>query len=447
MLERHSFIKDSRGSVAIVFTLTTMAVVGLVGGAIDYGRWLNARDQTQHAIDAAILAGGRILQTSGGDETAAFQAAQQYYDQMKSRWLSRDTVSFAVVDSGTAVRAAGTAFITTPFLSAVGISEVPVITAGKAVVAAGGNAKKSLEISLMLDVTLSMWGQKIEDLKLAAKELIDILVWEDQSEFTSKVALVPFSETIYLGSYATSIRSAVAPDYNASTKQVSTESGSNPTFTKTSACVAERVGANAFTDAPPTSDADKPMPVYRRSSNSCGHDDPIIPLSNDKATLKSSIDAYEVNGVTAGHLGTAWAWYMLSPDWGHLWPSASRPAPYGTAKLQKIAVLMTDGEYNTQYCRGVKDRDSFAFSSDSINCSSPNGNSTDQARALCTNMKAAGITVYTVGFDLGDNQTAIETLRECATSPDAFYNTTTGDELRQAFRDIALKISTLRLVE
>jgi hypothetical protein len=32
-------------------------------------------------------------------------------------------------------------------------------------------------------------------------------------------------------------------------------------------------------------------------------------------------------------------------------------------------------------------------------------------------------------------------------SPEDFYNATTGDELRQAFRDIALKISTLRLVE
>jgi hypothetical protein len=62
-------------------------------------------------------------------------------------------------------------------------------------------------------------------------------------------------------------------------------------------------------------------------------------------------------------------------------------------------------------------------------------------------MKAAGITVYSVGFDLGGNETAIDTLRDCASSPEDFYNATTGDELRQAFRDIALKISTLRLVE
>jgi hypothetical protein len=62
-------------------------------------------------------------------------------------------------------------------------------------------------------------------------------------------------------------------------------------------------------------------------------------------------------------------------------------------------------------------------------------------------MKAAGITVYTVGFDLGGNQTAIDTLRTCATSSEHFYNAKTGDELRLCFRDIALKISTLRLAE
>jgi hypothetical protein len=59
-------------------------------------------------------------------------------------------------------------------------------------------------------------------------------------------------------------------------------------------------------------------------------------------------------------------------------------------------------------------------------------------------MKAAGIEVYTVGFQL-DNQTAVKTLSSCATDSSHFYNSTTGDALKAAFRDIALKISTLYL--
>ena len=63
---------------------------------------------------------------------------------------------------------------------------------------------------------------------------------------------------------------------------------------------------------------------------------------------------------------------------------------------------MTDGEFNTAYCQGVISRDSTSPgpSSDRINCDAPNGNSFSQSRSLCTNMKATGILVYTIGFDL-----------------------------------------------
>ena len=60
-------------------------------------------------------------------------------------------------------------------------------------------------------------------------------------------------------------------------------------------------------------------------------------------------------------------------------------------------------------------------------------------------MKAKGVEVYTVGFQLGGNQTATDTLSSCASDASHFYNSTTGDALKAAFRDIALKISTLYL--
>ena len=47
---------------------------------------------------------------------------------------------------------------------------------------------------MMLDITGSMSGQKLTDLKTSASDLINIVVWKDQSKFTSKVAIVPFSE-------------------------------------------------------------------------------------------------------------------------------------------------------------------------------------------------------------------------------------------------------------
>ena len=65
-------------------------------------------------------------------------------------------------------------------------------------------------------------------------------------------------------------------------------------------------------------------------------------------------------------------------------------------------------------------------------------------------MKAAGIEIYTVGFAFdeltGDERSVAEdTLRSCGTDIEHFYNTLSTDQLRSAFRDIAMKMSTLYL--
>jgi hypothetical protein len=80
-----------------------------------------------------------------------------------------------------------------------------------------------------------------------------------------------------------------------------------------------------------------------------------------------------------------------------------------------------------------------------------NGCSTTQARALCDAMKKKAnatdpnITIYTIGFQLGGNQTAIDTLNQCASEPGKFYTAENGEQLKQAFRDIAIKLTSLYL--
>ena len=137
----------------------------------------------------------------------------------------------------------------------------------------------------------------------------------------------------------------------------------------------------------------------------------IFPLTNDVTTLKRRIDKLDTAGSTAGHLGTAWAWYLLSPKWNSVfqtaYPTSSAAAPYsdlttlnskGQPKVRKIAVLMTDGDYNINYCKGVEAKNS--DQSPDINCNSENGKALSQATSLCTAMKApvngGSIEVYTV---------------------------------------------------
>ena len=163
---------DCSGNVAIIFALTTVVMLMAIGAAIDVGRWLHARDQTVAAIDAALLAGGRALQTNSQDAATALATARKFYaENVTSRLpVTDDSISFNVTDDGTAMTASGTAYIKTPFLQVANIDKLPLISTAtsqfsKAEIAIGGNGGENIEIAMMLDVTGSMAGQKIQDLK------------------------------------------------------------------------------------------------------------------------------------------------------------------------------------------------------------------------------------------------------------------------------------------
>src|ERR1044072_8632072 len=89
---------DRSGNVAITFAMMAVVLMLAVGAAVDIGRWLHARDQTVSAVDAALLAGGRYLQTKPNDNAGAVAAAQKFYAQKIATRLPvlSDSVSFAV---------------------------------------------------------------------------------------------------------------------------------------------------------------------------------------------------------------------------------------------------------------------------------------------------------------------------------------------------------------
>lgn len=217
-------------------------------------------------------------------------------------------------------------------------------------------------------------------------------------------------------------------------------------------CVSERT-TNPFTDdAPSTTLLGR---VYHAASPMASTTNPcmtptITPLSADKTTLHAQVAALTAGGSTGGHIGIAWGWYLVSPNFGSLWPAASAPAPYGEDHLFKIVILMTDGEYNSSYCNGVISQDSTSgsgSSNDHMNCNAPNGHAYVQSAALCTAMKADGkdVIVYTVGFDVVNSVNAQNLVSQCATDGEHAYYPNTGAELKTAFQLIAQEISQLRL--
>ena len=174
-------------------------------------------------------------------------------------------------------------------------------------------------------------------------------------------------------------------------------------------------------------------------------DNEVMPLTTHKSNLRDRIDALEAYGATGGALGTAWAWYLLSPNWADIWTGPATPRPYseltqiqsnGSPLLRKVVVIMSDGVFNT--LRGWKDQNQQTVS--------------DHAKQLCTNMKAQGIEIFTVALALNELPTAEraiaeDTLRSCGTDVHHFYDTLTVDEMRAAFRDIAVQLTALSLTE
>ena len=431
---------DDAGGVTIPFGLMMIAVVMIVGLSVDYGKALRGRDRMQDAVDAAALAAGRSWQMNQNAATAA-QVAQDYYSASKPTdfQTSLTTTTLDTINQTVTLVAQGS--IPTPFMSIAGkkFSQMAISAHTQASLQMGGNGQNSLEIAMMLDTTGSMGSDdgtghsKISTLRTAAANLVNLVVWQDQSQHYSKIAVVPFSEGVNVGStYAPLVRGTPASTY--------TFNGNNY---KLSTCVTERTGSDAYTDAAPGSG--NWAGVEYTSNGSCPETTQLIPLTNDKSQLIAAISGLQANNSTAGHIGTAWAWYALSPNWANVWPAVSAPSAYGTSGVQKIALLMTDGMYNTQYCNGVKD----ANSGGPINCNSPNGSSINQALSLCRGMKQRGITVYTIGFryDPAEAATAEATLQQCATDPSHYFNATDGTALQQAFTAIALQITSLRLTQ
>lgn len=210
-------------------------------------------------------------------------------------------------------------------------------------------------------------------------------------------------------------------------------------------CVSERTGAEAYTDVAPSTAF-----VGRVYSSNC-NSQPIMPLTSVRSDLESRIGALRASGNTAGQIGIAWGWYLVSPNFGSIFTGDGQPAPYNTSETLKAVVLMTDGEFNAPYCQDVA-ANTGGSSTSRIYCPATNGSPFQQSVKLCEGMKAQNIVVYTVGFGLDRDRggsgvdTAIEVMETCATNKDThFFMATSGTDLKDAFKAIGRDITRLRI--
>ncbi len=414
------FGSDDRGAVAITFGVMAMALFFMTGVAVDYSRVMNVRGRLVEAADAAVLAAGKAL-LAGQSESAIETLALTYFREnvkniSESAEIGEPTISIDVTTGAVNLDVQATVDMTLTGLG--GFPTQDVAIESQAVF-----STRDIEIGMALDITGSMCdgnrqpcttGVKISGLKNAFETFANRLM-PDSFDSVQKVriAVAPYSQSVNLGSYASNVGG-----YTAGNTWATERNGGG---------YSDELGAFHFGRH---GDRDVDSTEGRADFNTASRPrSAIIPLSDDKAALVSAVRALEARGGTAGHLGTQWAWNLVSDKWGAAL-GGTAPASYSDVadgKVIKAVILMTDGIFNTAY---------------------HGGKSSDQAVALCSAMKAKGVTVFTVGFGLGGNATALNTLRSCATPGNGYFaDASNAEELEQAFNNFASKLSELRITK
>ncbi|MDX2259559.1 MAG: pilus assembly protein [Hyphomicrobiaceae bacterium] len=413
----HRFAGNRDGGVAVLFGLMVVALLTTMGVAVDFSRILHTKARLVAAADAASLAAGRALLDGRLSDADIIALAQSYFTENVGATgpdfgtVAIPTVGINRTTGEVRIDVAATVPMTLMQLAGFDQVAVPVASSTKF-------EEQDVELSLALDVTGSMDAPgKMDALKDATKDLIDIMLPDGGTTNDVRVALAPYSSGVNAGSY---VRAA--------------------TGQSTHTCTFEREGADQTSDAAPA------MGNYLKvrgdagiwSSATCPTAT-VTPLSDDKAALKSAVDGYRPTGSTAGHLGAQWASYLISPNWSGVFGAASAPAPFYDDKTVKAVVLMSDGLFNTVGGRNYGDNSTQARQSQAM------------AVAVCDALRAKSVMVFTVGFRLDDiasatnRNAAAATLADCAGSSERYFDARDAAELRAAFQQIANQLNNLRL--
>jgi hypothetical protein len=142
--------------------------------------------------------------------------------------------------------------------------------------------------------------------------------------------------------------------------------------------------------------------------------------------MSSLVDQMYPNGNTNQPIGLVWAWLSLVGG-GPL----TAPAKDSNYQYQDVIILMSDG-LNTQ--------DRWYTNQNQID----NRMSDSAGNGTCANIKAAGITIYTIQVNTGGDPMST-LLKNCASSTDKFWMVTASSGLGTVFNQIGTNLTKLRV--
>lgn len=163
------------------------------------------------------------------------------------------------------------------------------------------------------------------------------------------------------------------------------------------------------------------------------------------AQVTSYMNGLQTAGWTYLDIGMLWAGRLISPT--GLFRSENSEAENG-GSISRHLIFMTDGEIETfrenYEAYGLSALDQRRTSAGSVPTNAQQTQIvSDRLDALCSVVKAKGITIWTVAF--GTELT--NQLRSCASGNDRAFSAQNTAQLNAAFEDIASKIAQLRLTD
>lgn len=392
-----------------------MIVMGLT---LDFSRTEGAANNVQFALDGAALAASAEMKR-GVDDKKIETAAKVFFDaSIKANQVPATCGPVIVkVDRNTyTVETSVTCTQPTTVSGLVGLEKLTFTRRANTTYGVG-----KLDVVFMFDTSGSMGNQgRMSDLKAAAKDAVDIILASPvEKEGDVRIAISTYATSVNVGdTYFKAVTDQDPDKWECSKwKKKKGKWTCKNWYQVSSTCVTGREGTHKYTDSAPGSSA-----WIEYDTTDC-NSATITPLTDDKDTLEAQINALPTSGSTAGHLGIIWSWYLISPNWSSIWPDGSDPFPYDEPDLTKVAILMTDGEFNNDYMS--------------------NGNSFDHAKKYCDSMKASGVVIYTVAFKAPSE--GQEILQYCSSGSSYAFAASDGQQLSDAYQTIAASISDLRI--
>ena len=409
------FRRSDDGAVAMIFGLSMIPMLMVAGAAVDYARAAREKAVLGAAIDATGLA---LAQDARRLDLAALKIkGQAYFDAVHKAQggVGSPELDVRVNVATQRLTISAAAPVPTSLMQLAGVSQLSVSSA--ATVAYG---TPKIEVALVLDNTGSMSRSgKMAALQAAATDFVNQLAAKATTAGEIKVGVVPFATQVRLDPARASLIPAGATSVDPTRAPWLSFASVSPTAWTASACISDRPYAGDF-DVSPRAGALYPAKPCQFANLST-----MIGLSDvrDAASaqqLRDAIAAMRPDGNTNLTVGLSWGQWALTPG-----NPLAAAAPASDPDVQKFLVLLTDGD-NTA--------NGFGMTPAQID---------DRTRLACAAAKAPGqrTTVYTIRVIDGN----IGLLRDCASSPDKYYEAADASQIQPAFKKILDSILRIRL--